>query len=368
MRIFQRYIVVEFIQPFLYCLVSFIFMFMLVDLFTHLDEFIRLKVPLDTILSYYFNFIPIIFVQTAPIAALLSTMFVLGNLTRHTEITAMKASGISTWRIAQPLLFTALLISVLTYYVNEKYVPQAELFTQTLRDEKMTDKRKTKNEKVTVIKDMAVLGNDNTMFYAKTYNIPEKTLFDVIILEHDMFLKLTSKIICEQLKWQDDKWVCTKYIKYNLDYTGQVIGEPEVKDETVMEIKETPKDFEIKSQLQADFMNYKQLKEYRKRLSGTSKNILKRLAVDMHYKISFPFVSFVTVLIGIPFALRGRGRRHGVFMSIGMSVILVLCYYTLNAVSVALGKGGVLPPVIAAWLANIVYFILGIFLLGKTSY
>jgi len=365
MRIFQKYIVNEFIPPFLYCLISFIFMFMIVDLFTHLDEFLRLNVPVKTVLDYYFCFVPIIFVQTAPIAALLSTMFVFGNLSKHTEITAMRASGISTWRIAQPILFLALFISILAYFINEQYVPQAELFTRTMREEKMSDKKKEKSEKMTIIKDVAVLGENNMMLYARQYDIPSKTMQEVIILEHDAFLKLKAKIVLDKMAWQDNKWVGIKYIKYTLDYSGQVIGEPEVKDEEVLDIKETPKDFEIKSQLLAEFMSYKQLKEYKQRLSGTSKNVIRRLAVDMHYKVAFPFVSFVTVLIGIPFAL--KGRRHGVFMGVGMTVVLVLCYYTLNAVSIALGKGGILPPIISAWLANGLYLILGLLLLNKTS-
>ena len=95
MKIIERYILKEFVISTFYCLVVFIFLYIMGDLFNYIDEMIRNRVQPATILVYYINFIPSIFVEVTPVAVLLSTVYTLSNFNRHNEITALRASGLT---------------------------------------------------------------------------------------------------------------------------------------------------------------------------------------------------------------------------------------------------------------------------------
>ena len=103
---------------------------------------------------------------------------------------------------------------------------------------------------------------------------------------------------------------------------------------------------------------------YIKRLSGSGAQIVQKLSVDLHHKISFPFVSLVIIFLGIPFALSAKGT--GKVASIGLCIAIAFFYYTVEALSLALGKRGSLPSFLSAWLANIIFTTLGIILMRRT--
>jgi lipopolysaccharide export system permease protein len=361
MRLLHRYIIREFFLPFLYCLLTFALLYVIVDLITHLDEILRQQVAPGTLAAYYISFLPIIFVQTAPVAVLLSTLFVFANFNRHQELVAMKAAGLSIWKILQPLLFMGILISIATFAVNESMVPQAAFKTAKVKEETIEGKRKQNQPKK--INDVTIFGRGNRMYYARRYDPVKKELDELIILKHNQSMVLESKTMVQKAVWTGANWLAENYVKYTLDPSGQVIGQPEVYAETTLDIEEKPGDFLVKSEFRSEFMSYKQLKDYLDKMAGGNKRALRRLLVDLHYKLAFPFISFVIILIGVPFAM--SNQRGKAFAGIGMSIAFVLLYYAVNAISIALGKGGTLPPIVAAWLANIFFACLGISLINK---
>lgn len=102
MKIIDRYISREFLFPFVNCMVLFVSLYVIIDLVSRLEDILKNHVDISVLLQYYLAFLPIIFVRTAPIAVLLSTLYVLGNFSKYNEITALKASGQNVWRIALP--------------------------------------------------------------------------------------------------------------------------------------------------------------------------------------------------------------------------------------------------------------------------
>ena len=131
----------------------------------------------------------------------------------------------------------------------------------------------------------------------------------------------------------------------------------------IIDIEEKPKDF-LRRESSAEFMTYHKLKEYIQRLSGSGAKIVQKLLVDLHYKISFPFVSLIIMFLGIPFALSAQGP--GKIASIGLSILIAFFYYVVEALSLALGKRGALPPILAAWFANLLFSTVAIMLLRRT--
>ena len=125
MRILDKYLIKNFIAPFIYCLFTFTLLFVIVDLFNHLDEILRQRVPVVMLLKYFLYLTPTIFLQATPLSALLTTIYLLGTLNRHNEIVAMKASGINLIRIIFPIILLAIFFALSMELVNEKISPQA---------------------------------------------------------------------------------------------------------------------------------------------------------------------------------------------------------------------------------------------------
>ena len=113
------------------------------------------------------------------------------------------------------------------------------------------------------------------------------------------------------------------------------------------------------------FMSFSQLKNYLKVLKVGSYSTIRRLLVDLNYKLSFPFTALITVLVGVPFSI-ATGRASALIgMAKGMTVAIM--YLPVMAVCLALGKGGILPPVVAAWLSNFIFAGVGIYFINRKS-
>jgi lipopolysaccharide export system permease protein len=353
MKIIERYILGRFILSFLWCLTIFFFLYIVIDLFGHMDEIIREQIGLATLLYYYLTFAPLIFVQTSPIAVLLATVYNLGNLNKNNEITAMKASGINVWKILRPILLVGLLISILTFMVNDKVVPQSTKVSTRLKEE-LIDKKKAANRKI--IENVAIYGKRNRIIYARRFDVRTNELHDVVIHEHDLHQNLTLKISAAKASYRGGTWHFTDLIMSRLNNQGQLMDNPVFYEETMIDMPEKPEDF-TRREWRTEFMNYKELYNYINLFKGGAQRTLNRLRVDLHYKLSFPLISFIIILVGAPFAL--HMRRGGVLAGIGVSVIISLLYYATSAILLACGKASILPPLVAAWAGNIIFGVFG---------
>ena len=128
-------------------------------------------------------------------------------------------------------------------------------------------------------------------------------------------------------------------------------------------VAERPEDFLAKTQANAEFMNAKQLRQYIRGLSPLSQRHIRRLTVDWHNRFAFPLSTFILTLVGIPFALQIRKGRMAANLGMGLGVGTL--YYFVLSIALALGKGGFLPPSLAAWVAPALFLFLGSTLLKQ---
>ena len=360
MKIIDRYIVKEFLIPFFYCLLVFLSLYIVIDLFSRLEDILKHHVNIRLLVQYYLAFLPIIFVRTAPIAALLSTLYVLGNLSKYNEVTVLKASGLNIWRLALPFLSLGLLISIAALIINDRIVPQANLVSATVKEDYLDKEGASEREKI--IDNIALYGADNRLIHVRRFYTNDNLLKEITILEQDENERVTAKLQAKEGKWINNQWMFFDCVVYNFDGSGQAAGEPLFYKKMFIDIQEKPKDF-FRRESSAEFMSYRKLKSYIIRLSGNGAKIARKLLVDLHHKISFPFVSLIIVLLGVPFALSVQGT--GKVASVGLSVVICFLYYTVEALSIALGKRGSMPPVLAAWFANILFATAGILLIRR---
>lgn len=359
MKILDKHLIKELLPAFLYCLGLFICLYIVIDLFANLEDIIRQNVKIITLGRYYSAFLPIILTQITPIALLLSVLYSVGTLNRHNEIVAIKASGISIWRIIMPLLFLGLLISLASFVVENKIVPQSYATYSYIKEEKIEPSHKKLKEEV--INDITFYGENNRIFYAESFNIRHNLLKKVIILQHNENGNLIARITTDEAKWQDDKWIFKNCAIYRLDKTGGTVGEALFFNEKIFRLAEKPQDFR-RSQQQTRFMSIFRLHQYIKKLSSNGYRP-RGLLIDFYNKISFPFINLIIVLLGASFAL--LPNKGGALMYLGVALAVGFLYYAIIITSVAVGKAGLLPPLLSSWLANIIFAMVGFIFLLK---
>lgn len=363
MKIIDKYMAKGFLAPFSWCMILFIVMAIIIDIFSFIDDIIKFKIPIASLAAFYYYYVPTIFLQVVPMAALLSTVYLLSNLNKNSEITAMKSSGISLWRILTPLLALGFLISTVVFMINDKVNPVFSKTANYIRREEL-ESHKARETKPKILKNIALYGMGNRIIFARDYDTEKKTLADIIIHQHDTEENLTSKITAQSGAWTGNAWKFNRVIVYKIDNSGRILTEPQFFEEKIIPLKERPSDF-ANMEWRADYMSYNELKTYINNFRNAGARLIRGLLVDLHYKTAFPFTSLIIILIGAPFAI--VNTRGGVLIGIGMSIAIGLLYYASIAIFLAFGKAGLLPPIAAAWLGNIGFAVWGIYLVCKRT-
>ena len=361
MRLLEKYIIKSILKAFLIALFIFAGLFVLIDTAGHLDEFIAREVPITIILQYYLYYLPNILTQTASIGFLISVLLIFSHLNNDNEIIVMRSSGMNFWRIIKPALFLSILVAVLVFWTNEKFIP---ISTEKQKDIKIThlavkEKRKTKKGKI--IKNLTFYGLKNRLYFIDSFASKSKELNGITILEYDNQQLLTQKIVALNGQWTGIAW---KFYKCQITtYSKKGITDPlkiRIYDEKIMDIKETPVDF-LRQRLDVRTMNMINLGQYIDRFSNSGAiKALKKLRVDYYQKVAQPFSIIIIVLIGIPLTLMTHNRKGTTFSSMGIAVAIGFLYYVSTAITLALGKAGVLSPLLSVWLTPILFIIIAI--------
>lgn len=362
MRILDKYITKTFVTPFLYCLFLFVFLYMIIDLFGHLDEILKHGIPILILQEYYLSMIPFIIMHSAPVASLISTIYVISTMNKNDEIIAMRASGISIGRILAPLVCLGLAISILVFGISEKILPAAMKNSEYIKEKYIEKKFEDKDAEKKLIYNIALYGKNDRLIFIKSYDRENNTAGDITILQQDKNGNVTAKTDAREGKWTGNLWEFSDVLIYSLDKDGMVTGSSLFFQKRNLDM-ENPLELIAKG-TSYEFMSFKNLLHYINNFSNVSPHIIKRLMVDLHQKISMPFTSLVLILIGAAFALKIKRRgKTAAMMGMGMSIVIGFIYYALMATFIAMGKGGILPAFWSAHLANIIFSSIGIVLI-----
>jgi len=338
-------------------------MYVVIDVLSHLDDILRQQTHYTLLIKYYLTYLPIMFVQVAPFACLLSTLYTFSKLNHNNEIIAMRASGLSIFYIAKTVILFGIMISLLVFWINDRFAPQAMLETKRIQA-KMAEGKIGKKEKTESLINLSMYGSKNRLFFVNKFYPSTKTMDGIIILEQDEEQNLTRKVVANKGVYEDGLWKFYQSITYNFDRNGQIIEEPQYLDEEIMTIPETPNDFLAQRQ-RPEYMTINQLDNYIWKLSRSgATTVIRNLKIDLYQKFTAPFASLVIILLGIPFSLMMQKRATGL-SSIGFSIIVGFLYYIVDAVCIAIGRGGILPPFLAASLAHIIALAFSISLINR---
>lgn len=355
MRRLDRYLIREQLLSLLAGLLFFVAIFVVVDIFEKLDSFLDNKVPLPVVLHFYLVSIPSIVTMVLPMSMLLSCLLALGQIGRHNELTAMQAAGIGLTRIVMPLYVFAFLICVTVFFTNETVMPHLNAIRNKIY---RGDIKRENLEGATVRTNLAYLGAEGRTFLIRSYNIPDKTMREVVIQEIRQHT-LIGRTDAESATWEKGHWVFHEGFVRRFDKDGEKAVQ--FKELVLPGLQETPESFE-KAEEDPKALSYWELEKYIQRLRQSGSRVQKYL-VELYLKISFPLTNLIVVLIGTALAI--RVRRGGLAINFGLAVFISFVYYALIRIGQAFGHSGTLPPFLGAWLGNIVFGVLGLELLRR---
>ncbi len=355
MRLLDRYLVREQLVSLAVGLLFFVAIFIVVDIFEKLDTFLDNKVAIQTLIHFYAVSIPGIIIMVLPMSMLLSCLLAIGQIGRQNELTAMQAAGIGIGRIVAPLYTMALVVCALVFATNETLIP--ELNAQ--RNRILHGQIKRENlEGAMVRTNLAYMGSQGRTFLIRTYSIPEKTMREVVIQEIKQHT-LSGRIDAETARWENGKWVFRNGYTRRFDREGEHAAH--FNELEIPGLGERPEDF-AKAEEDPKSLSFWELQHYIARLRQSGSRVQKYL-VELYLKISFPLTNLIVVLIGTALAI--RVRRGGLAISFGLAVFISFVYYAIIRTGQALGHSGALPPILGAWLGNLIFGGLGLELLRR---
>lgn len=351
------YISKKFIGVLFFALVAFSFFFIIVDLVETLDKFIDKQVPKNIVFQYYLFSLPYMVVLIMPIAVLLASLLSIGTLARFNELAAMQTSGISLYRIASPLFVIGIILSAFMFVFGDYVVPVANRNKFEIKRgyiDRVPRQISSKQNNICILQ--SENERTNIVFFDTETNIAH----DVTIQKYSSG-KLLTRLDAKQMIQQDGNWLLKDGIFR--DFQG---GSESAEFFSQYKLTNFPFDMQDikKAQKHPDEMNTRELKKFIYQIIRNGADPQKWL-VDLYLKYSFPFSNFVIIFFGIPLAT--MQKRSGAALGFGISLVICFVFFGLFRTFQAIGHNGLLDPMIAAWVSNIVFGIIGLVLLIKVK-
>ena len=355
MRLLDRYIARECLKIILLCVVIFMGIYVIVDLFEKFSRFLEARVPLQLILRYYFFRLPKIFTEILPVAVLLASLLSLGGMARHNEVLAMKMGQVSTMRIALPCIGVGLAASLAAWTTTEYVAPRTNERAMNIE---RTQVRRLPAYRTTRDSDIWYRAQGDRFVHISLIETQSGTIRGMSIFELSPEFDLVRRLDSREATWAAGSW--TLHGGYRLDLDRQPI-QITLFREMGISLHESPEEFSRVARLPEE-MSYLQLRSYIQRLvsSGVSAS---RYRVDLYAKVAIALANLVMAVIGVSFGL--RTGKAGVMLWVGVCIPMGFLYYMLLMLGFALGRGGALPPLVAAWLPNLVFATGGLFSLWR---
>jgi LPS export ABC transporter permease LptG len=334
-------------------------LYVIIDLGDTLNRYLRVKPPLAYILEHFLYRLPAALHQGLPVIMLVATIFLFLSLSRFHELTAMKAAGISLYRVSAPVLLMGFSVAVSALLFQELFLPRLN----ELGDE--VDRVKIRGQLPRHLQSrqrLWVRSADSRFYRVELLSPQTSDLYGVTILEVDRQFRLLNRLDARQAHWTESGWELRDGAFREIEPGGTVQTVPFTL--TALDLTEDIDEF---TRIHKDFesMSYWELRDYVARLEAAGFHA-KKYMVALYSKLSFPLVNLVMVLVAIPFAL--QSPRGGRLFGVGLAIAIMAGYLVVHYVALAFARADLLPPFVAAWTANVIFFGIGtsLFLRART--
>ncbi len=338
---------------------TFLVLVLVFTLFELLGDILRNRVPAAIVAEYLLNVTPYLLYNVAPLVMLLAVLVTFGLMQRSNEITAIKATGTSIYRIVTPVIVAAGVLATGLFFADQFYLPHTNK-----RQEALHNQIKGKPAQTYLRPDRKwIFGQNNDIYYYQFFD-PDRDQFGnltVFQLDRPTF-SITRRIHADRAHWAENLnrwvyeqgWVRTLNVSAMGDYRPYEVA-------TFPDLPETPAYFK-KEVKQYSEMNYEELRRYIRDLQQGGFDVV-RLRVELQKKLSYPLITLIMAILAIPFSLSTgkKGAITGVATAVGIAVF----YTVVSRLFEAMGDISQLPPALAAWSPDLIFVLVGGYLILK---
>lgn len=360
-QVLDVYIIRSWLFYFLALLVAFTGVYLIFDFFQLLGDIVRNHAPASLVFNYYRYLCPYVVYLMLPLSILVATLVNFGLLTKTNQVTAIKAAGISLFRIAVPVMLAAVLASAGMFIMDDSFLPQSNQRQDALRNQ-----IKGKPAQTYYRPDRQwIFGQESRIYNYRFFDADRDVFANLSVFEFDPHaFKLTKRIYASRAFWEShlNSWVLEKgWVRY-IDGDRVTMYTP-FSVATFDELTEQPPYFK-KEVKPSEQMNAFELRRYINELSQSGFDVV-RLSVQFYRKFSYPLMAFVVSLIAIPFSFStgSRGALAGIALSIGIAIV----YFSTAGLFEAMGNLSQLPPIVAAWSPDVLFGLGGAYMLLRVK-
>jgi lipopolysaccharide export system permease protein len=357
MKVLSRYMFLEFLRAAAACILGFLVLFLVIDFVDHAEKFFRNKAGLAEIGWYYFSIVPGVFVMTSPVGTLLAVLVVMSLRVRGNELTAMFSGGVSLARVCLPVVLGCALVSALSMASAELLVPAAKRHSREIERLRM----RPGSVAAQFSANRYWMRGEGGILSAHLVDAPSRSLQGFQYFELDREFRPVRRIDARHARLlPDGTWELH-------DGRERRFGEAAPVAPFDVRTYRFPEKIEgfLSGETPPDEMTYGQLSGYVGELRRKGYEA-KRYETDLHAKIAYPLLNVLIAMLAIPFALRSP-RSGGVWRSIGLGLLVGFACWVVLSASLSLGRKGMLPPLVAAWLPGALFAATGAVLLRGTG-
>lgn len=360
MKLLDRHVARTFLFTLVGAMTAIVVIFIVLDLTENMSRYIDQEAPAVAVALNYLYYVPEIVVLTLPVAMLLASLATIGGMARDNELIALKASGVSAYRLIATLAVIALAVTGLSFVVGEVLSPRANEARRMVRNE-YVDKRGPISRTETINRALD-LGAGQVLF-VKRYNAEEQQGLDVTLAWSDGVV-VERLLQAARMHWSGEANLWDLRNTTERTWHDGVETYQRTDSLTVELPAVTPAELAARSK-EPEEMAFSELREYVARGRARGRPVV-RAEVDMHTKLAFPFANFIIVLFGA--SLAAVRRRSG--LAVGFTVSLLICfiYYIVMRTGQAMGYNGDLEPWLAAWIGNFLFGGLSLHFLWRARY
>ena len=357
--ILPTYLIRKFVGWLIGFLLGITVIFVVVDYVSNLGRFENAS--LYEIALFYWYYLPWLIQIILPMVILLATMSSIGSMTRWNELTAMKTAGMNVRQLSAPLLILGIGLAFGGFYIGEKILPRANVLRRELTENMGKDKAQKKGATPAgqeYRRDFYYFGNEHTIYFFKEFRTGQAKASSVW-RETYAGNGISRKIIADGAEYKNGSWAFIKGTDRSFDKTSSTVLTFDTLSDTILRV--SPKDMvvQIKS---PEEMSYWELNDFADKTRRRGEDV-SRYKAQLYFKIALPVMNFIVILLGI--SISARAGRKGDAVLFGIGLLLMFSYWIISQFSLAFAQNGQIPALLGAWLGNILFSIIAIFLYAR---
>lgn len=346
MTILDRYLAKEILKCFLMVLAVVVGLYIIVEFFNKADNFIEAGLPTARLIRYLELELPQIVVQITPVGILLAILVAFGLMNKRNEIIALRCGGVSVYFLLRAVLFIAILIAIVLFFLSEIVVP----ITISKANRIWLIEVKKKAALATRQKNIWIKG-DHAIYFIKYFNPKNQSISGVTLNFFDREFRLSKRVDADRALYRKHQWIFYDLMEQELNAESKTY-DVRFYPEQAIAIDILPEDLQRVFK-QAEEMNIVELFSYIQEVESEGYDATT-YRVDLQARFAFPVLAVIVCIIGTGIAVKRKGRE-GPSVSIAFGAAVVFLYWVLQSFCLSLGYGGLLPPFVAAWISNIIF-------------